>query len=63
MLVDKVKSFCDEREITLAELERCVGLGNGTVARWDEKRPSVDRVAKVAEFFGVTVDELLKKEA
>jgi len=54
--------MCKSNNITLAELERSVGFGNGTIGRWDCKRPSVDRVKNVADYFGCTVDELLSDE-
>lgn len=51
--------MCTEKGITISELERTVGLGNGSIARWGENMPSVDRVKRVADFFCVTVDDLL----
>jgi len=63
LLVENIKSLCRQRNITIAELERSIGFGNGTVGRWDCKRPSIDRVKEVADYFGMAVDELLKQEA
>lgn len=60
MILDKIRALCKERGITLAELERNAGLGNGVIARWGETNPRVDKLKAVADFFGVTVDELLK---
>lgn len=59
MLVENIKSMCKSKNITIAELERSVRFGNGTIARWDCKRPSIDRVKNVADFFGVSMDKLL----
>ena len=61
-MVENIKALCKKEDITFAELERSVGLGNGTVARWDEKSPSIVRVKAVADYFGVTVDELLSND-
>lgn len=61
-MVKNIKALCRKEDITFAELERAVGLGNGTVARWDEKSPSIVRVKAVADYFGVTVDELLSND-
>lgn len=36
-----------------------LGLGKNSITRWDENKPSVDRVQKVADYFGVSVDYLL----
>lgn len=62
MIAENVKRLCVERGITFAELERQLGLGNGVIARWGEIRPRVDRLKLVADYFGVTVDELLKED-
>ena len=61
-LVKKISDLCRERGISLAELERQCKLKARTVYRWDSNIPSVEKVKAVAEFLGVTVDELLKKE-
>ena len=58
-IVDKIRSLCSERTITIAELERNLGLGAGTVSRWDARIPGIDKVQKVAEYFDVSTDYLL----
>lgn len=62
LIAENVKQLCVERGITFAELERQLGLGNGVIARWGGIRPRVDRLKLVADYFGVTVDELLREE-
>ena len=61
-LLENISELCKSRRITFAELERSTGLGNGTVRRWNEMNPRVDKLKLVADFFGVTIDELLKDE-
>ena len=58
-IVDKIRTLCSERTITIAELERNLGLGAGTVSRWDIRVPGADKVQKVAEYFDVSTDYLL----
>lgn len=62
MLLENVSALCKERNITFAELERKTGLGNGTVRRWKDMNPRVDLLKKVADYFGVTLDELMKAD-
>lgn len=62
MLVENIKNKCKEAGTTLAALERLVEFGNGTIARWDDQIPSVNRVKIIADYFGCTVDDLLKGE-
>lgn len=61
-MVGSIRLLCEKNGITIAELERKVGFGNGTVARWDNSLPSVARVKSVADYFGVTVDQLLEDD-
>ena len=58
-LVERIKSLCQERGITLNQLEKAVGL-KGTIARWTEHEPSVGKVSVVARYFGMTVSELIE---
>lgn len=60
MLLENISELCKSRRITFAELERSTGLGNGTVRRWNEMNPRVDKLKLVADFFGVTIDSLLQ---
>lgn len=62
MILEKIRALCKGRGITLAELERSAGLGNGVIARWGETNPRIDKLKAVADFFGVTVDELMKND-
>lgn len=61
-LLNKVKLLCDQHGETLASLERKMNFGNGTIRRWDNTIPSGDRLAKIADFFNVSVDYLLGRE-
>ena len=60
-MVSKIKTLCKARKITIGSLEDRIGLAKNSVYRWDQNKPSVDRVKAVADYFGVTVDELLKE--
>ena len=59
MLLTNIRRLCNEKHVSIAKLERETEIGNGTISRWDISSPSIENVQKVAEFFGVTVDELL----
>ena len=59
MLVNNIKKRCADKGISIRQLEGSLGLSNGIVASWAVKSPSVTRVKAVADFFGVTVDDLL----
>lgn len=42
-IVERIKSLCAERGITLNQMEKELGL-KGTVARWADHEPSVGKV-------------------
>lgn len=60
MVTENIRKLCEERNISVWALEKEVGLGNGTVGKWRNTSPRVDRLQLVANYFGVTVDELLQ---
>lgn len=59
MIYRNILRHCKEKGITIAKLEREIGLGNGTIGRWERSSPNVDNAKKVADYFGTTVDALL----
>lgn len=58
-LVNKIKELADEKHVTIAEVERQVGISNGQIRRWDTASPKSKNLKKVADYFGVTTDYLL----
>ncbi len=63
MLLNKIRKLCDARGISIFRLERDLKFGNGTVRGWSCSSPSADKLKRVADYFGVTVDELLREDA
>lgn len=61
MILDNIVKLCKEKGVSIARLERETGISNGTVARWGTSSPTVDNVRKVADYLGVTVDDLISK--
>ncbi len=59
-MVEKIRALCRERGTSLWALERQLGIGNGVIAKWAKSSPRVETVKLVADYFGVTVDDLLK---
>lgn len=62
MIVKNIKKLCSTTGTSLSALEKTLNFGNSTIAKWEEHSPSVDKLKKVADYFGVTVDELLKED-
>lgn len=62
MLYKRIEAKCRERGISVSALEKAVGLGNATIKGWSLSSPKVENLKKVADYFGCTIDELLKEE-
>lgn len=60
MIYDNVKRVCDEKGISVGKLEKELDLSNGSVCKWHESEPGIRKVQKVADYLGVTIEELLK---
>jgi transcriptional regulator with XRE-family HTH domain len=63
MLLDTIKTLCEQKGITITELERILQFGNGTLHKWSRGRASTDKVAKVADYFDVSIDCILGRES
>ena len=61
-LVERIRRLCAEHDISVRQLELATGLTERTIGRWDVSTPSVDKVKKVADYFGVTVDYLIDQD-
>lgn len=62
MIVDRIRDLCKEHGTSIMRLEQATGIKNGNIRRWDDHVPSVTKVKAVADYFGVTVDTLLKED-
>lgn len=55
-----LKRQLDRREWTAADLARALDVGTGTVSKWTSGRPPAPAyAARLADLFGVDVDEVL----
>ncbi|WP_333647966.1 helix-turn-helix domain-containing protein [Lacrimispora sp.] len=59
-LSDRIQQLINERNISQSELEKKLGFGKGTISKWKGSTvPSADKLQKIAEYFGVTLDYLM----
>lgn len=61
-LRDNIKELATQRKISIAELERTLGFGNGSISKWNKQSPSTEKLKKVADYFDVSTDYLLDRE-
>ena len=60
MIYDNVKHLCAEKGISISQLEKEAGLGNGTIGGWKTSVPRIDSVQSVAKVLKVKMEKLLK---
>lgn len=61
----KIEQLLQEHEITAYRLAKDTGISTSTLSDWKTGRckPKVDKLQKIAEYFGTTVDDLLKERS
>lgn len=58
-LVDRIETKIKEKGLNFKRVERECGLGNGTIKRWAEQSPRLDKLVTVAEYLQVSLDYLV----
>lgn len=59
-IYDNIKRQAKARGISINSIEKNNGLGIGSIAKWNTVSPTARSLKTVADYLGVTVDELLK---
>ena len=59
ILYQRIKELCKQRDITLSELAKAVGVSDTVFRTWKESSPSIDKVRRIAEYFHVSTDYLI----
>lgn len=54
-----IKELAKENRISIRQLEIRFGYSNGYLAKWKNNTPNADELAKLADYFNVSVDYLL----
>lgn len=60
MFFDKIRALAEEKGISIYKLEKDAELSKGSICKWNENIPSVDKIQRVAKLLGVTIDSLLE---
>ena len=59
MIYRNIKAIADEKGISIRKIELDTGITPSSIYHWDKIKPSVDKVAKVADYLGVPIEKLL----
>lgn len=58
--IDNIQAACKERRITIAELERNCGIGNGVIKGWEKAKgtPQLHQLVAIAEHLNVPFNRI-----
>lgn len=59
LLTERIKMLAEPLQMTFASIERDIGIGRGTIRKWDMNCPSADKLLKVANLLNTTMDYLM----
>ena len=58
-MLKRIRVLAAEKGVSVAKVERECGFSKNSIIKWDRNMPSADKILRVAQYFGVTVDYLL----
>ena len=58
----RFKQLCKERHVTQKQALEEMGFHRNAAQRWSDGNPSTDALLKIAEYFGMTTDDVLGVE-
>lgn len=61
MIYERIVELCKGKGISISRLEKECGLGNATIRGWKNSSPKVDNLIVVANYFGVSINDLLRE--
>jgi len=63
MFFDSVQSLCDKKGISISKLALDLKISKSNITNWKNgSRPRADKLEKISDYFGVSVDYLLGNE-
>lgn len=64
MSYDVFKDLCRKKGVTPSEVSRATGVATSALTEWKKGRyaPKADKLAKIADYFGVSVEYLMTGE-
>lgn len=61
-IYDNIKALCQANRKTVLELESELGFARSSISKWNENMPSIVKVKQVADYFGVTIEDLISSK-
>ena len=58
-IYDKIKAMCEEKGMSIRQLEVAAGLKNGAISKWNDSSPTIKNLKAVADVLKVKVDKII----
>ena len=58
-LKENIKRIAKEKGVKITQMENDLGFSEHYISKWDKYNPSIDKVAAVADYLGVSIDALV----
>lgn len=58
-LVKSIRQLCKNKNIAISQLESELNFGAGLISRWNKNSPSIDKIVDIADYFHVSLDEVV----
>lgn len=58
-MYQKIKEIAKSKKISINQIEKTLGISQGSLCKWGEVKPSFDKVAGVAKILEVPIEELI----
>lgn len=59
ILIENIRMLCKKNKVSMSKLESDLFLSPGLISRWNKSIPALDKIITIAEYFGVSVDDLV----
>ena len=59
---ERIESLRNQAGISQGKLEKELGFSNGSISKWKNSTPNQERLKKMADYFGTTVEYLMTGE-
>ena len=53
---ETIKKLCKEKGVTVTKVEKDLGFAKGSLCKLNTNKPSLEKVQKLADYFGVSVN-------
>lgn len=61
-MVDRLETLCKQHKTNFSKLEKNLGFANGSLKKSDPAKIGADRVKKLADYFGVSMEYIMTGE-